>query len=110
MTIADRWRFILRYLFRYEPRTHRWITIPKEDADKLRANEHVPDDAGYEYTTKDGEEMVEFHVDDCKSFSAKMNSTTKYGGQLSKLFINAPTSLVNDWKNDDMFVGENEPS
>ena len=49
MTIADRWRFILRYLFRYEPRTHRWIHIPKADADIMRRKNCVPKDAGYEF-------------------------------------------------------------
>ena len=73
MTIADRWRFILRYLFRYEPRTHRWIRIPKVDSEIMKENKCVPEDAGYQFTRLNGEKIVEYHVDDCKSFSLSMN-------------------------------------
>ena len=110
MTIADRKRFVQRFLHRYEPQGHRWIGIPKQDADKMKDNGSVPKDAGYEYTTVDGRETVEFHVDDCKTFSKHMNQTTAYGGDRSSLFINAPTSLVDQWVKDGMFTDENEPS
>ena len=49
MIIADQWRFILRHLFRCEPRTHRWIHIPKAEAGIMREHNCVPEDAGYEF-------------------------------------------------------------
>jgi len=36
MTIRDRWRFILRYLFRYEPRAFRWIQVTKVISDEMK--------------------------------------------------------------------------
>ena len=100
MTIADRWRFILRYLYRYEPRTHRWIRIPKADADVMRDKKCVPENAGYEFTDQDGNDIVEFHVDDCKKILLGMNKSTKFGGEKSALFINVPTILINKWRTD----------
>ena len=110
MTIANRSRFILHYLFRYEPRAYRWIRIPKVDAEITRRNKNAPEEAGYEYTSCNGDQMVEFHVDDCKIFLIEMNETTTFGGELSSLFINAPTTLIDQWKKGSMFEEENEPS
>ena len=76
----------------------------------MRRNKNVPEEAGYEYALPSGEQMVEFHVNYCKSFSTEMNATTKFGGELSSLFINAPTTLIDKWKKDGIFEEENEPS
>ena len=72
----------------------------------MGAEKNVPEDAGYEYTAINGEPIVEFHIDDCESFSTKMNKSTEFGGNLNSLFINAPRTGVNQWKKDSMFEEE----
>ena len=96
MTIRDRWRFILRYLFRYEPRAFRWIQVTKVISDEMKQKGCVPEDAGYEYTSPDGTIMVEHHVDDSTIFTAEMNKSTQhvFGGKKSQLFINGQLNLI----------------
>ena len=72
------------------------MRIPKVDAEITRKNRNVPEEAGYEHALPSGEQIVEFHVDDCRSFSTEMNATTKFGGELSPLFINAPRALIDE--------------
>ncbi len=96
VTIAYRASFILRYFYKYEPRAHRWVQVEKVDADLLKKNSNVPNDAGIEYKTANGNEMVEFHVDDCQSFGMIMDRDTEFGGQLSVLFLNMKTCLLED--------------
>ena len=81
--IADQSRFIRWYTFRYESRVYRWIQTPKSDANILREKKPVPKGAGCDYTNMNGDKMVEFHVDDCKSFSKLMNEETEYEVDLS---------------------------
>jgi len=94
ITKAYRADFILRYFYKYEPRAHRWVQVAKVDADRMRQNKNVPNDAGIEYTTTNGNQMVEFHVDDCQSFGIIMDRDTLFGGHLSELFLNMKTSLL----------------
>ena len=50
--------------------------------------------------------MVEFHIDDCKSFGIQMNKTASFGGHLSSLFINAPKTVIDEWIKEGMFEHE----
>ncbi len=76
----------------------------------MREHGSVPSWAGYDYTTPDGKDLVEFHVDDCVSFSKLLNETEESGGERSKLFINASTTIIDQWAEDGMFVDKNVPS
>lgn len=80
------------------------------DVDIMREKGCVPKDAGYQFTTLEEESFVEFHVDDCQSFSKSLNKSTEFGGNKSSLFINAPTSTVHQWEMNGMFEEENDPS
>ena len=135
MTIADRTRFVHRVLFVYEPRAERWIQVRKDlllfdyachpsylsclqvrknVAERYKLKNVVPQDAGIEFTDESGGEWVEFSVDDSKTFAREVRQHPeeyKYGGKRSRLFINAPTSIVNDWVDQNMFKhDELEPS
>ena len=72
----------------------------------------MQDEAGYEYTLPNKEQIVEFHINDCNNFSTEINAPTKFEGELISLFINAPTALIDQWTKDGnvMFEEENEPS
>ena len=94
--------FIKRNLFDYEPRTHHWIRVAKKVVDKVRIDNNAPAHAGFDYTTSIGEEMVEFHVDDCKAFGHHMNDNSKYGGELSNLLLNVPREMATMWRESNM--------
>jgi len=81
-TIEYRKHFVSRYLT-YERRAHRWIQIDAKESAATENKGLVSRDSGYRYTTKNGEEMVEYHVDSCKEFQERMNSETKFCGKLS---------------------------
>ena len=100
VTVAYRTSFCGRYMFDYEPRAHRWIQIDRVDADHLRESKSVPEGAGFDYTTTDGMEMTEFHVDDNKQFAILLNQQEKFGGKLSCLFIQVPAAQKRKWKED----------
>ena len=71
MPIEHGSRFILLYLFRYEPRVYRWICIPKLDTEIMRKNRNVPEETGYEYTLPSREQLVEFMLMTARSFQLK---------------------------------------
>jgi hypothetical protein len=73
--------FTRRY-FGYEKRAHRWIQVTKEEAEKLVRDGKVHHRLGCHYKDSDGNEMVEYHVDDSDCLF-KMGSSLKYGGNLS---------------------------
>lgn len=106
-TIKSRQKFIHDVLYVYETRGARWISIPKQDADKLREEDHVSKDAGYEYELN-GECYVEFHVDDCKSFHEYMLRQDKCG-ERSHLFIQANKILISQWEKDGLFDNKSIP-
>jgi hypothetical protein len=61
--IAHRTKFTDKYLTKLEPRSHRWVQIPKDVYVALISSLPTkPLVCGYEY----GNEMIEFHVDDRK--------------------------------------------
>jgi hypothetical protein len=43
----------------------------------------VTPNSGYQYRTKEGIDMVEYHVDSSHLFEERMRRETRYGGQLS---------------------------
>ena len=100
LTVAYRTSFCGRYIFEYEPRAHRWIQISRVDADRLRDSKGVPEGTGFDYTTTDGIEMTEFHVDGNKQFAKIVNQQERFGGKLISLYIQVPAALKKKWKND----------
>jgi hypothetical protein len=75
-TKAHRKKFVRRH-FADEMLMHHWMQI--QLAEKLRLEEH-----GCHCVDAETEvEMVEFHVDDHHAFQDKMNSTTRFRGNLS---------------------------
>jgi hypothetical protein len=81
-TIEYHKHFVSWYLT-YECRAHHLIQIDAKESSILKNKGLVPKDSGYRYKTKNGEEMVEYHVESCKEFQERMNEETKFGGRLS---------------------------
>jgi hypothetical protein len=81
-TVEYRKHFVSQYLT-YERRAYRWIQIDAKESAAIENKGLVPRDSGYRYTTENGEEMVEYHVDSCTEFQERMNSETKFSGNLS---------------------------
>lgn len=114
LTLKAREIYIKVVLFQFEVRSHCWIQISKQDADKLReerdGKRNVAPTAGYEYTALDGETYVEFHVDDCSSFKKIMAvEGNRLGGDRSCLFIQTTKTIVTQWEEDDMFDEHCQP-
>ena len=72
--------FVDRY-FQYELRSHRWISIKKEERDKFIKIGQLGEESGYEYE-KDDKIYYEYHVDDNQIFH-DWCSHLPYGGHLS---------------------------
>jgi hypothetical protein len=51
---------------------HRWIQLPKEEAERLEQEEKVAQGAEYPYLSSDNKPMVEFHVDDSREFTERL--------------------------------------
>ena len=63
--VCRRNEFCLLYLSKLEPKTHRWIQVPKETVETWKTEKKISDDTrGYHYHSTDNVEMVEYHVDD----------------------------------------------
>ena len=77
LTVEYRTEFVERYLYDYEPRSHRWAQIPRAKADKLRQTKCVPEGSGYDYMTPAGVPMTEIHVDVNNTISKEMNEATR---------------------------------
>ncbi len=70
-----------RYLT-YECRAHHWIQIDAKEGAEIENKGLVPRDSGYRFMSKNGKEMVEYHVNSCKEFQERMNEALKFGGNL----------------------------
>ena len=79
--IAHRNKFTDKYLTNLEPRSHRWVQIPKDVYVALiESLPTKPLVRGYEY----GNEMIEFHVDDHKCLQEYATHLwPEFGGTLS---------------------------
>jgi hypothetical protein len=66
--------FIKRY-FGYERRCFPWIQIKKEEAADMKVHK----DYGYSYTTDEGKDMVEYHVDDCEELFQRAQELFDFG-------------------------------
>ena len=81
-------KFIDRY-FGYEMRAHRWLSISKEESDKLIEEGEINESIGYEHIKIqiDGSILtfVEYHVDDHPQFIEQC-ANLKFGGNLSVRF------------------------
>jgi hypothetical protein len=84
-TVEYRWGYVNRYL-NYELRSHRWIQIPVAQARSImRDGKSIVDyDFGHPHTSRDGQEMIEFHVDDVPELQELANAIL-YGGNPSVL-------------------------
>ena len=78
--VKYRKHFIDRY-FQYELRAHCWLSISKEERDKLVLEGEIDEHLGYKYELND-KQLYEFHVDDHVSFQARCDFLP-YGGYLS---------------------------
>jgi hypothetical protein len=83
-TKAYRKKFVKHY-FEYKRQMHRWIQIALTDKLKLEEEEEGIELAhAYHYVDPESQvRMAELHVDNHHAFQDKMNSTTKFGGNLS---------------------------
>jgi hypothetical protein len=80
-TKACRKKFVRR-CFADETLMHRWMQMKLTE--KLRLEEEIELSHGCHcFDTETEVEMVEFHVDDHHGFQEKMNSTIRFGGNLS---------------------------
>lgn len=84
--VEDRNVFVKDYL-RKDLRRHCWVQKQADDVELLELYEtgQLKRDQGHRFE-KDGEEWIEFHVDDHKSFFEWANENCVYGGNLSARF------------------------
>lgn len=54
---------IIRDYFEYKIRTHRWVSIPKPEADKMVEDGELEAELGYEYEYN-GSTYMEYPIDD----------------------------------------------
>jgi hypothetical protein len=57
--------FVKRYLM-YESQMYCWIQLTAEESKKMEIKGLVTPNSGYKYENKEGEDMVEYHVDSVK--------------------------------------------
>lgn len=86
-TVRYRWKFIDRYLM-IERRMHRWIQMTAAESKQYEGigEDKVVPGSGHRYTTNEGIEMVEYHVDTLPKFQDIIDASGergKYGGWLS---------------------------
>jgi hypothetical protein len=62
---------------------YRWIQVTAEESEELQNKGLVTINSGYKYKSRDGVDMVEYHVDSCSTFEETLNGTTRFGGHLS---------------------------
>ena len=79
--VSYRGKFIDRYL-EYEKRMHRWIQIPNNEVLQLVEEGKLLEGEGHRYEDANGNDMVEFHVDDSDEFLDRVEGT-RFGGHLS---------------------------
>jgi hypothetical protein len=79
--------FIKKYLSDLEPYSHRWIHLTREEVNTINssleaAGENTLLHEGYSFV-QDGQEMLEFHVDDHNKLSELANDKYNFGGCVS---------------------------
>ena len=77
-TVEYRSKFVKRYL-QNEPRMHRWIQVPREEATRLEEDGKVAKKSGYSYLNADNEPMVEYHIDDSNKFGKRLKDLSFKG-------------------------------
>ncbi len=74
--------FVKRYLT-YEHQMYHWIQLTAEESKEMEAKGLVTQNSGYKYTNKEGEDMVEYHVDSANTWDEKLTKEKRFGGCLS---------------------------
>ena len=74
--------FVKRYLT-YERQMYRWIQLTAEESKEMEIKGLVTPNSGYKYKNKEGDNMVEYHVDSAKTWDEKLTKETRFGGYLS---------------------------
>ncbi|KAL7532560.1 hypothetical protein ACHAWF_008635 [Thalassiosira exigua] len=74
--------FVKRYLER-EVRMHRWLSLPAYEVRQMIADGELEENQGYQYTDSNGEQLIEFHVDDHETFIERGAQLHPFGGNLS---------------------------
>ena len=59
----------------YELRAHCWIQLPLAEATELEKTGHVLLSLGYSYTSTNGVQMLEFHVDSSRAFETFIDNS-----------------------------------
>jgi hypothetical protein len=79
-------RFLVEY-YKLERRAHRWVQLTEEKANELEGTLSKPplqQNVSYNYTTPDGVQMREYHLDTHKTFGDFVSANNKqFGGDLS---------------------------
>jgi len=82
LTVEYLSNFIKWYLT-YERQMYQWIQITQYESKALKPEGLVMPNSGYQYRTKEGTDMVEYHVDSLHLSEERMRRETSFGGQLS---------------------------
>ena len=80
-TLKYRPAFTKEYLG-YEIRAHRWLQMTLEESNVLLFEGKIAPHCGYNYTTSDGVDMVEYHIDTSYAFEERLKHLP-FGGNLS---------------------------
>ena len=56
----------------YEIRAHRWLQMTLEESNALLSEGKIAPHCGYNYTTSDGVDMVEYHIDTSYAFEERL--------------------------------------
>jgi hypothetical protein len=78
-TIEYRNSFVNRYLT-YERQIYHWVQLTAEESKEMETKSLVTQYSGYKYKKKEGEDMVEYHVDFAKTWDEKLTKETRFGG------------------------------
>jgi hypothetical protein len=62
---------------------YHWIQLTAEESKEMEIKGLVTPNSGYKYNNKEGEDMVEYHVDSAKTWDEKLTKETRFGGYLS---------------------------
>jgi hypothetical protein len=85
--MKDRNKCFLVEYYKLERRAHRWVQLREEMANKLEETLSKPplqQNVSYNYTTPDGVQMREYHLDTHKTFGDFVSANNKqFGGDLS---------------------------
>ncbi len=73
---------VKQYLM-YERQMHHWIQLTAKESKEMETKGLVTPNSGCKYKNKEGEDMVEQHVDSAKTWDEKLTKETRFGGYLS---------------------------